>query len=255
MDEVDPRTSLVNAIITLAVVAGLAFVGFIIKVTKGDDVRTPELAVMGERSSADGDLTMERAMADIADRGAPKENGPKVINRELIHPVARNEMLRKEITDRFEILVGCELLDGRESSASRLWMAHQGREFVAHLYFATAPELAGRVGSGVSIGDEAWEVVRKLLRTRTARVFTRWEPATDEPGHYWAMIYVDGEGGADRRFLSEILVANGLADFVEVEMMLPDNRTHSSEFLRRLNALEQMARAGGRGAWRLQAAR
>jgi len=251
MDEVDPRTSLINALITLAVVVALAFVGFIVRLSKGEVVRS---SVLDERNAVtldEREPVAPRVLSDIKRRSEAADDGTKIVNRKLIHAVAKNPTIDRQELDRFEILVGCELLDDRSSSGSRVWLSHQGREFVAHLYFAESPERESLDGTGYGVGEDAWETVRELLRTRTARVFTRWQPANDEPGHYFAMIYVEGQGGADRRFLAEILVANGLADLVKWDMMLPDGRTHSKSFIRRLVSLNQIARQAGKGAFQV----
>lgn len=254
MEQVDPRTSLVNALITLGVVAVLAFVGFVIRLSKGETIRSPlfdekDAIVLDERENGN----VGRILSELEQGRRPKESGVRVVNRQLVHATAGNSLLMRQEMERFEVLVGCELLAGRESTASRLWLANQGREFVGRLYFAEA--FAPRGGSGVAgdIGTEAMKVVEDLLESRTTRLFTRWQPVEGEAeGHYYVMIYVEGIGGADRRFLSEILVANGLADFRAWDMVLPDGRTHSSEFVRRLVSLQQVARAGRRGAWSLQ---
>jgi len=250
-----------NALITLTVIAVLAFIGFLIRLTQGDPVRTPLTEQAGlyqnnapaspVRSEVQAALAAGRVEMPDFDRrrGVTTENA-RIVNRKLVHTVATNPMINRAEIERFEVLVGCEVLSDRDNSGSRIWLSHQGREFVGHLYFATTPDPALEPKAIADIGGEAWRTAKQLLQTRTSRVFTRWHSA-GERGHYMVMIYIEGSAGADRRFLSEILVANGLADYQSLDMILPDGRTHSSAFVRKLAALEQAAQQARRGAWGL----
>lgn len=257
MEQVDPRRSLINALITLGVVTVLAFVGFIVRLSRGETIRTPLLksaheVVFDEREEDGG---AGRILSGLEKQHRPTIENARIVNRQLVHSRAKNPLLLRKQTERFEVLVGCELLDERASTASKLWLVHHGREFVAHLYFAESPNPIGSFALDVDIGAEAADLVRKLLKTRTTRVFTRWQPVQGAgKGNYYVMVYVEGESGGDRRFLSEILVAHGLADPKEQRMLLPDGKTRASRFVQKLYALESRARAARQGAWRMEQA-
>jgi hypothetical protein len=253
MEHVDPRTSLINALITLGVVAVLAFVGFVLRLSRGETVRLPFPEKQGAAVVDEQEVTdVDSVLLELEHAKSPKSSNVQVVNRQLVRVLQSYSMLNRSETDQFDELVDCKLLADAESTASRLRLVHKGKRFLGQLYFAeaVAPGSQGAVGD---VGKEAMRQVEKLFSKHKTKVFSRWQPVEKrKDAHYYVMIQVEGLGGADGRFLSDILVTHGYADYRSCDIVLPDGKTSGAHFVQRLISLQQVAKAARMGAWQLR---
>ena len=145
-------------------------------------------------------------------------------------------------------------------------LAHAGGVQEFRLYFVDCPEkrlhdfnedrlrdqgkdFGGRsIKEMVEIGERGRDFTQKLLTSRPFEVFTRWEPVFKSRRRY-VMIRVTEEDGTTR-YLSEILVREGLARIHTKGVDLPDG-TKEKAFEKHLREVEKDAKANRRGAWGL----
>jgi endonuclease YncB( thermonuclease family) len=171
-----------------------------------------------------------------------------------------------ETAGGFERLVGCRLLPARSNDGDSFRVGHSGGEVTLRLYYVDAPEsyldpqgfnrdrLAhqGRYFGGlaaaetIDVGLEAKSFARRLLTEHPFEVFTAWEPVYDSGRHYGFVRFTGG--GPEGRYLSELLVENGLARIYTKGTDTPDGRSRR-EYQEHLGGLEKSAKAAGAGGW------
>lgn len=172
------------------------------------------------------------------------------------------------VSDRFDIIEGCTLIDRRGNDGDSFMVRTPGGREEFRLYFVDAPESAARTygngdtnhrriaKQGVSLGGlnqhettqvgvEAKLFVKKLLGERKFRVATSWESVYRSHRKY-AFVIVHWEG--EERYLHELLVARGLVRIHTKPMTLPDN-TAGARHKKHLYELEKNAKKMRYGAW------
>ena len=147
-------------------------------------------------------------------------------------------------------------LEGNDGDSFGLQCA--SRKFILRLYFVDTPEKSLQYGDrvqeqakhfGVSLDDtlaagaRAGVFVHELLRGPFV-VMTKRSNASgrSKQPRYYGLVQVDG------RYLHEMLLAEGLARVHGTNTALPDG-TKSRDHLRKLEALENQARAQRMGIW------
>ena len=157
----------------------------------------------------------------------------------------------------WQTLDDCRLVENGTNDGDSFRVHWNGGEWTVRLYFADTPESDWRfrdrtraqaayfgITETVAVGQRAKAFTRKFLKNGF-EVRTRWQgvfgnaKATRKYGIVTA-------GGRD---LAEALVANGLA---RIHGMGIGGKTWDE--VERLKALEQTARAAGKGAWGIRAA-
>lgn len=161
----------------------------------------------------------------------------------------------------------CRLVDDRSNDGDSFVIDQgNGEEITLRLYFVDSPEkyrhprgyneeriadqgaYFGGLGADetVAVGQEARDFAIGLLERGGFRVFTRWEPVYDSERIYGFVEFT--EGPHKGRFLSELLVENGLARIHTKGVDAPGGIRREA-FEARLRALEAEARRSGQGAW------
>ena len=132
-------------------------------------------------------------------------------------------------------------------------------KYMFRLYFVDAPETDDRFESRVleqaayfgvtkeevmKAGEKAGEWMKELLGKETITVFTRYTDArgASDRKRYFAMVKVGD------RWLSELLVEQGLARIYGMQVELPDG-TSFKKYWRNLERLEKEAKERNRGLW------
>jgi endonuclease YncB( thermonuclease family) len=166
---------------------------------------------------------------------------------------------------KWEKLEGCTLAKGWQDGDSFTVRIAPRKFRVFRLYFVDTPEdgadkrFPQRIQDqadyfGVStdrvvqVGDEAAAFTRKLLEGKPFTVYTLWQDAlgSSKRQRFYAMIEVEVDGEA--RWLSSMLVREGLARIYGKRIQLPCG-TSSRDYLELLSALEGSAKRGGKGGW------
>jgi len=155
-------------------------------------------------------------------------------------------------------LENCRFVDRPGNDGDSFGVQCGRQKFVLRLYFVDAPgdDLKFNERSreqaehfGVSLDDtlkagyQARDMVRSML-SGSFLVLTRKANAqgrSSEP-RYYGLVHVGG------RYLHEVLLLEGLARVKGVTTTMPDGET-SRDYLPKLGALEQQARAQRKGAW------
>lgn len=180
--------------------------------------------------------------------------------------VVEPERGRFETVGGFQWFGDCRLVDERGNDGDSFRVSVGGDEIVVRLYFVDAAEsyvnprgynrerLAdqgeyfGGLGQGetVLLGQEAKKVVLGALGGGGFEVYTKWQRVFDSERMYGFVRFTGGEW--EGQYLSEVLVARGLARIHTTGADLPDG-TSEGAFERRLGELEEGAKAGRVGAW------
>jgi endonuclease YncB( thermonuclease family) len=169
------------------------------------------------------------------------------------------------ITDtRFESLTSTTLIHsgGNDGDSFKVRLP-DGREETFRLYFVDTPETSDRYpdriryqseyfddispGQTIAIGNESKQFTLDLLQSHPFVILTRWEKVM-KSYRYHAFVLVETEPGTFQ-YLSEILIANGLARIYTMPADLPDG-TPKSQFKSHLQSLESKAKSTNTGAWR-----
>ncbi len=166
----------------------------------------------------------------------------------------------------FTRLDGCRLVSDRSNDGDSFRLDWDGRGIVLRLYFVDAPEkyhhprgfnverLAdqGRYFGELSeertieVGLAAREFTLNALKTGAFHVLTRWESVYKSERDYGLVVFDDGPDAG--RYLSELLVAEGLARIHTKGVDLPDGRARR-QFENHLREIEKDARKAKRGGW------
>jgi endonuclease YncB( thermonuclease family) len=104
-------------------------------------------------------------------------------------------------------------------------------------------------GATTEFGQRSAAVTIGLLERYPFSLFTRWERVYDSDRIYGFIRFT--EGPQSGRYLSEILVENGLARIHTKGVETPDGRSRRA-FERHLRSLEDSARRERLGAWGAQ---
>ncbi len=163
---------------------------------------------------------------------------------------------------KWEKIEGCTLVPGEWQDGDSFTVRVAPKTFrIFRLYFVDTPEdgsdkrFPERVAEqaayfGVSqerafqVGDEAARFTAKTLGAKPFTIWTLWRDAlgSSKRKRFYAMVEVDG------RWLSSMLVENGLARIYGTRIQLPDG-TDSRTYLEKLAELKAKAIAEKRGGW------
>ena len=163
-------------------------------------------------------------------------------------------------TGSWDELRGCTLAEDRSNDGDSFEVLHEGKRHVVRLYFVDCPEKSrhqyngsriaeqGRYFGGlteeetVGIGERARDFSLNLLGAGAFTILTRWEKVFDSERCYSFVSVPQGD-------LGELLVSEGLARIFTKGGNRPGGESAAAG-KKRLQQLEQQAKAAGRGAWR-----
>jgi endonuclease YncB( thermonuclease family) len=164
----------------------------------------------------------------------------------------------KSAEKKWHTLDNCRYQERNGNDADSFDLHCATRKFVLRLYFVDAPETSLQYGErvqeqathfGTSIdetlnaGKRASEFVHELLRGPFLVMTKRSSaPGRSKDPRFYGLVQVGGH------YLHETLLAEGLARVKGVTTALPDG-TKSSEYLKKLQALESQARIERKGVW------
>lgn len=168
---------------------------------------------------------------------------------------------------KWEKLEGCSLAEGWQDGDS-FTVRIKPRTFrIFRLYFVDTPEdgadsrfperiqdQANYFGIStqqlIQVGDKAAAFTKKLLSEKPFTVYTLWQDAlgSSKKQRFFAMIEVDVDVDGEARWLSSVLVREGLARIYGKRIQLPCGTT-SREYLALLEGLEGNAKANKKGGW------
>ena len=175
-------------------------------------------------------------------------------------PAARAAIVPKH-TKSFRKFENCRFVPAPYNDGDSFRVAIQDDEFVFRLYYVDTPESDSRFplrnaeqarafaitpAQSVEMGHAAKKFVADFLSAKPFTVHTRWASALGSSGksRYYAVIERDGQD------LAEVLIQNGLARLHGTLVNHPSGLS-GIDFIGRLRAVEEKARAGKQGAWAL----
>ncbi len=232
------RSTLINAAITLILMAILAIAAFLFKMRAGE---ARGLVPDGE----------SREVADSGEGGVSEGGALSGTTGHLLGNAFPT------------VLPHCVLVENRANDGDSFRIRYAGQERVFDLYLADAPEITLSYGEKleeqsayfggadeetvVRIGEEAKSYALDLLRTCPFTVFTSWEQV---PGtaRYYAFIVVEHQPGK-RCFLSELLVLRGYARPTDIPVTMPAGSADFESFRKTMANYEQRARLEKAGGW------
>jgi endonuclease YncB( thermonuclease family) len=172
--------------------------------------------------------------------------------------LAAEHQTGKSAEKKWRTLDNCRYDELEANDGDSFGLQCASRKFVLRLYFVDAPETSLRYGERVqeqakhfgtsldetlAAGARAREFVRELLRGPFLVMTKRASaPGRSKEPRFYGLVQVSGQ------LLHEVLLAEGLARVKGVTTALPD-RTKSSEYLKKLRALESQARIERKGVW------
>lgn len=232
-----PRSnSLFNALISLVVIAILSVVASIIKTKNKDKVSVS--------NSLEGDVQVTLV------------EQPENYNWAVDNSTGRIEQIAKmspsqNALNHYEILTGCTFMPLNSLSGSRYRIKYAGKEIGFRLYYVNAPELpSGTEGyRKADLNDRTFsdsqdemryfsakEFAQKILTNTPFHIFTSWE-STGDDNEYFAFIYLLEKNKERRYWLSEVLAASGYFSFNHCDAKLPDGKTSSESYEKRISQL------------------
>ncbi len=173
-------------------------------------------------------------------------------------------------TGGYQRLSGCTLVDHRNNDGDSFHVRHGDDRYEFRLYFVDAPESKYKTYGGgddngkrirqqgayfggldrrqtTHVGTEAKKFSVGLLADRPFTVFTKDEGVYGRERLYALVEVIDAAG--NERFLSEMLVDQGLARIHTKGAALPDGTSRAKQEAK-LRSIEHAARRAGVGAWR-----
>jgi len=271
------RSSLVNALITLTIIAILAVIACMFKMRGKSRQEARDRHAFSAHSTAHENPSDGVASAyEAYGANQPPYNPLPAPDRALPEDVAsRLQSVLQRPTPTgpengvsgYEILLGSTFVQEDDHSGSRFRINHQGREIGLQLYFADCPELPD-VLPGMRQADlststfaesseeksyfDSRDFTRGILGDTPFHVFTCWEP-TGNANEFYGFVFVLDEEKPRRRWLSELLAAGGHARVRLCHAPVPDGRTSAQQFSAKLEGYLESSRqaaaratAGGR---------
>jgi endonuclease YncB( thermonuclease family) len=155
-------------------------------------------------------------------------------------------------------LDNCRYVDHQGNDGDSFALLCGSQKFILRLYFVDAPETGLQYGErvreqaehfGATLDDtlKAGQRAKDLARNALGAGFIVLTKKASAPGRsseprYYGLVHAGG------RYLHEVLLLEGLARPKGVTTTLPDGE-RSRDYLKKLGALEEQARAQRKGAW------
>jgi endonuclease YncB( thermonuclease family) len=165
---------------------------------------------------------------------------------------------RKAPEKKWHTLDNCRYVEREGNDGDSFGLQCASRKFILRLYFVDAPETnlqfnerareqAQHFGATLDETLKAGYRARDLVHSLLGGAFLVLTKRASAPGRskeprYYGLVQVGG------RYLHEVLLAEGLAQVKGVSTALPDG-TKSHDYVARLRALENQARAEHKGVW------